>query len=249
MEKREIPERCLDLEAKSVKELPKILKEEDFSKKNYPVEIEADVSNNLTKKAIITSTIKPEQILTNPLTNDGIISPKRTNFENSTVSNYEKTIKKSTSSLCSDIDEDFEFESESESGTNSSSESLIAKNNENNLRHPMSGSSFMLPKMIHVDDSKLPLSKSSEFGSPVLFDGLKSLKKETFITREKLKELNEEKTTEVDNFKEIKVDSYSEKNLNKLSDAELTRIKKNMDIEFEKNRIKPEDAGFSYDIQ
>ena len=37
------------------------------------------------------------------------------------------------------------------------------------------------------------------------------------------------------------------KNLNQLSDAELAAHKKGMDKEFEKNQLKPGDAGFVYD--
>ncbi|KAJ3012555.1 UNVERIFIED_CONTAM: Centrosomal protein of 19 kDa [Siphonaria sp. JEL0065] len=38
-------------------------------------------------------------------------------------------------------------------------------------------------------------------------------------------------------------------NLNKLSDQELSIIKNDMNTEFEKNRIKPGDPGFQYDVQ
>ena len=40
---------------------------------------------------------------------------------------------------------------------------------------------------------------------------------------------------------------YKNKNLNKLSDAELAREKQKMDKQFDKNFLKPGDAGYEYD--
>ena len=43
------------------------------------------------------------------------------------------------------------------------------------------------------------------------------------------------------------LDINPDEDLNKLDDEELARVKKEMDLEFEKNRIKPDDPDFEYD--
>ena len=46
---------------------------------------------------------------------------------------------------------------------------------------------------------------------------------------------------DLDNF------DYDNENLNKLTDAQLDKHKKKMEEKFEKNALKPGDAGFEYD--
>lgn len=46
---------------------------------------------------------------------------------------------------------------------------------------------------------------------------------------------------------DIKSREYQNENLNKLSDEELARRKRQMEKEFDKNFVKPGDAGFVYD--
>lgn len=46
---------------------------------------------------------------------------------------------------------------------------------------------------------------------------------------------------------DIKSKAYQNENLNKLSDEELARRKRQMDKDFDKNFLKPGDAGFVYD--
>lgn len=55
------------------------------------------------------------------------------------------------------------------------------------------------------------------------------------------------------NFTKTKTEGSGEKadleDLNKLTDEELDKKKAEMDIVFEKHRLKPEDDGFQYDVE
>jgi centrosomal protein CEP19 len=104
--------------------------------------------------------------------------------------------------------------------------------------------------------------KSSEIEEDFDFGEVESSMKE-----EKEKEKDKDKKKEIEKKKEVKkkkekndpeleeeeeeygFDEFEDEDLNKLNDSELKKKKAEMDVEFEKNNIKKDDANFKYDIR
>ena len=107
--------------------------------------------------------------------------------------------------------------------------------------------------------------KSSEIEEDFDFGEVESsMKEEKEKDKDKKKEigkLKEEKPKEVEKKKEKNdpeleeeeeeygFDEFEDEDLNKLNDSELKKKKAEMDVEFEKNNIKKDDANFKYDIR
>ena len=104
--------------------------------------------------------------------------------------------------------------------------------------------------------------KSSEIEEDFDFGEVESSMKE-----EKEKEKDKDKKKEIEKPKEVEkkkekndpeleeeeeeygFDEFEDEDLNKLNDSELKKKKAEMDVEFEKNNIKKDDANFKYDIR
>ncbi|XP_001633900.2 centrosomal protein of 19 kDa [Nematostella vectensis] len=95
-----------------------------------------------------------------------------------------------------------------------------------------------------IQNTANELKKSSHHGKFIEGIPQKQIEKLLKLIQDKIKGL-EPKPTPTENKPAAQVDP--DKNLNKLGDDELNKVKAAMDIDFEKNRIRPGDEDFEYD--